>query len=116
MAIRTREIAIKEKANIPKIKKAIKKLQTGSIDDTVNSIGFLVKELTKQPISPDVQDLTKQLVSRLLSECHSMCESTRRKAIEELGKLIKELTKIKDLEGLRYIAKASRKRRIRRKA
>lgn len=97
-----------ERANLPKIRKALRKLQTGTGEETIASIGFLIRELSKQPTTPEVQEVMKHLINRLIRDSHSICVTIRDRAIRELGKLINELVKSKDLEGLRYVARASR--------
>jgi hypothetical protein len=92
---------------IPKLKKALRKLQLGTAEEAIASTGYLIKELSKQPVTPEVQEVMKQLINRLIRDSHSMCTSVREKAIKELGKLINELVKSKDLEGLRYVARSS---------
>ncbi len=96
-----------ESANLPKIKKALRKLQVGTGEETIVSTGFLIRELSKQSATPEVQEVMKQLINRLIRDSHSICVSIRDRAIRELGKLINELVKSKDLEGLRYVARAS---------
>ncbi|MFH1098058.1 MAG: hypothetical protein V1749_11275 [Candidatus Desantisbacteria bacterium] len=92
---------------IPRLKKALRRLQMGTAEESIGATGFLIKELSKQPISPEVQEVMKQLINRLIRDSHSMCSSVREKSISELGKLINELVKSKDLEGLRYVARSS---------
>lgn len=96
-----------EKTNIPRIKRALRNLQQGTGEEAIGATGFLVKELSKQSATPEVQEITKQLINRLIRDSHSMCTSLRNRAIKELGHLISELVKSKDLEGLRYVARAS---------
>ncbi|MEW6095279.1 MAG: hypothetical protein AB1567_01950 [bacterium] len=96
-----------ERANIPKIRKALRKMQTGTGEETIASTGFLIRELSKQSATPEIQEVMKQLINRLIRDSHSICVSIRDRAIKELGKLINELVKSKDLEGLRYVARAS---------
>jgi len=96
-----------ETTNLPKIRKALRKMQTGTGEETIVSTGFLIRELSKQPATPEVQEVMKQLINRLIRDSHSICVSIRDRAIKELGKLINELVKSKDLEGLRYVARAS---------
>jgi len=98
---------IVETANLPKIRKALRKMQTGTGEETIVSTGFLVRELSKQAATPEVQEVMKQLINRLIRDSHSICVSIRDRAIKELGKLINELVKSKDLEGLRYVARSS---------
>ncbi len=96
-----------EGSSVPKIRKALRRLQTGTGEETIASTGFLIRELSRQPATPEVQEVMKQLINRLIRDSHSICASIRDKAIKELGKLINELVKSKDLEGLRYVARAS---------
>jgi len=105
-----------ERANVPKIRRALRKLQTGTEEEIIASTGFLIRELSKQPATPEVQEIMKQLINRLIRDSHSICVSIRDRAIKELGKLINELVKSKDLEGLRYVARASNFRDTRNKA
>jgi hypothetical protein len=121
-----------DRDNSPKIKKvlrkfqtgalrrlqadALQKLQTGTGREAIAATGFLIRELSKQPATPKVLEVTKQLINRLIRDSHSICVSIRDRAIKELGKLISELVKNKDLEGLRYVARASHFSDIRNKA
>ncbi|MFH1860270.1 MAG: hypothetical protein ABH870_04570 [bacterium] len=92
---------------IPRLKKVLRKLQLGSAEEAIVATGFLIKELSKQPVTPEVQEVMKQLINRLIRDSHSMCSSVRERSIRELGKLINELVKSKDLEGLRYVTRSS---------
>lgn len=96
-----------DKGSIPRIKRALRRLQQGSGEDAIGATGFLIKELSRQPATQEVQEVTKQLINRLIRDSHSMCTGLRNRAIKELGKLVGELVKSKDLEGLRYVARAS---------
>lgn len=96
-----------EKANLPKIRKALRKMQTGTGEEIIVATGFLIRELSRQPATPEIQEVMKQLINRLIRDSHSICVSIRDRAIKELGKLINELVKSKDLEGLRYVSRAS---------
>lgn len=115
MAVFTPALVV-ERANLPKIRKALRKMQTGTGEETIVATGFLIRELSRQPTTPEVQEVMKQLINRLIRDSHSICVSIRDRAIKELGKLINELVKSKDLEGLRYVARASNFRDTRNKA
>ncbi|MEW6617889.1 MAG: hypothetical protein AB1422_00815 [bacterium] len=106
MAVFSQSLVL-EKANLPKIKKALHRLHSGTGEETIASTGFLIRELSRQAATPEVQEIMKQLINRLIRDSHSICVSIRDRAIKELGKLINELVKSKDLEGLRYVARAS---------
>lgn len=106
MAILTPALVV-NKGNLPKIRKALRKLRIGTGEETISATGFLIRELSKQPATPEVQEIMKQLINRLIRDSHSICASIRDRAIKELGKLIGELVKSKDLEGLRYVSRAS---------
>lgn len=106
MAVLTPALVV-DKGNLPKVRKALRKLHIGTGEETISATGFLIRELSKQPATPEVQEIMKQLINRLIRDSHSICASIRDRAIKELGKLIGELVKSKDLEGLRYVTRAS---------
>ncbi|MEK7812398.1 MAG: hypothetical protein AAB296_01450, partial [Candidatus Desantisbacteria bacterium] len=60
---------------VPRLKKALRKLQLGSAEESIAAIGFLIKELSNQPVTPEVQEVMKQLINRLIRDSHSMCSS-----------------------------------------
>ncbi len=109
-------LIIPDRINFPKIKKAILRIEKGTSEESVGATGFLIKELVKQPASAEIQEVIKHLINRLIRDSYSMCDEVRHLAIRELSRLIRELVKSKDLEGLRYVARASESAEARNKA